>query len=170
MRTLLALMLCIFLSNSALAGDFFIKSSAFKDQARIPILYTCDGENISPPLSWGNAPANTQSFVLIFRGLHWINSDIYLWVLYNIPNDVKGLEEDVYELPKKAMVGTNFYDENKYRGPCPPDTREHEYSFTLYALDAMLYPIDDEIDPDVLMKIIQSHVIKETTLTGSYKH
>ena len=170
MRYLVAVVLWLILAATAMAGEFSIISAAYKDQGEIPVLYTCDGDNISPPLDWSGAPDNTQSYVLIFKGIKWINSDVYLWVLYNIPKSVKGLDEDIYQLPKGTLVGTNFYDQNKYRGPCPPDTRKHEYVYTLYALDTVLYPIDDDIDPDKLVRIMKPHILKQTTLTGFYNH
>lgn len=170
MRKLLSLVLGLVLTASAAAENFTLVSPAFKDKGRIPVLYTCNGDNISPPLVWDHAPAETQSFVLIFSAPNWINSEIYLWVLYNLPAKVKGLAQDVYELPRGTLTGTNFYDETKYRGPCPPNTREHEYVFTLYALDVKLEPIEDEIDPEKLLRIIKPHILKQVKLTGYFSH
>jgi len=170
MRYLFGMLVCFLLATSAVAGEFTLSSPAFKDKSRIPVLFTCDGDNISPPLDWKNPPAGTQSFVLDFEAVNWVTMNIYLWVVYNIPGDVRGFSQDIYELPKGALVGTNFYDQNKYRGPCPPDTEPHEYVFKLYALDTVLYPVEDEIDPDKLKQMIKNHILGSATLSIFFSH
>jgi Raf kinase inhibitor-like YbhB/YbcL family protein len=170
MKYITSLILSFLLASTALAGDFYLKSSAFEDHKRIPSLYTCEGKNISPPLNWGNAPANTKSFALIFETPDWGSMKVYLWVLYNIPATVKSLPEDLTSLPEGTLIGTNYYDETNYRGPCAPDTQLHNYLFTLYALDKVFYPIESEIDPDKLLIIMQTHILGKTQLLGQFSH
>ena len=171
MRYLFSLLLALTLSTTAFAGEFYINSPAFHDKQRIPVLYTCNGKNLSPPLSWGNAPANTKSFVLILSAPHWITMEVYLWLLYNIPAEVKGLNQggEPY-LPHGTMVGTNYYEEEGYSGPCPPDANLHRYVFTLYALDTVLSPIEDHIEPEKLLTIIKPHILKQATWAGVFSH
>jgi Raf kinase inhibitor-like YbhB/YbcL family protein len=158
------------LMTSAAFADFSLKSSAFHNNERIPVLYTCNGDNISPPLSWEEAPAGTQSFVLILSSPGWINEEIYLWILYNLPAKLKSLTQGIKILPSGTQVGTNYYEETQYRGPCPPDKRVHPYVFTLYALDKPLAPIDDELEAPALLDRIKPHILKKTTLTGVFSH
>ena len=124
----------------------------------------------SPELSWSNAPSNTQSFVLILSSPDWTTGKVYLWVLYNIPGNTKELAEKANkDLPDGTLVGNNFYDEADYRGPCPPDTLQHHYVFTLYALDTTLeLPAGAEAE-DILNKI-GKHILKQTKLTGVFSH
>lgn len=171
MRSLIIIILGLTVATLALADDFTLKSPAFHDNERIPVLYTCNGKNISPPLSWDNIPANTKSFVLILKTPDWTPAKIYLWTIYNIPGDVKALGPGADQnLPDGTLVGMNFYYEANYTGPCPPDNLLHHYVFTLYALDTILYPIEDNIDPDDLLDIIKPHILKQTELKAVFSH
>jgi hypothetical protein len=95
---------------------------------------------------------------------------VYLWVVYNIPGTVSSLADGANPLPQGALIGTNFFDQASYRGPCAPDTQLHNYVFTLYALDQVFYPIEDEIDPDKLLILMQPHILGQAQLTGLYSH
>jgi Raf kinase inhibitor-like YbhB/YbcL family protein len=170
MRNLIKIMFGLIIATSALAGDFTLKSTAFSNNQRIPVLYTCNGENISPPLSWDNVPPNTKSFVLI------LNTPDYsftpnLWIIYNIPENIKNLKQGANEnLPAGTQVGTNYFYEEMYDGPCPPDKNLHHYVFTLYALDATFDQLENGIDPVKLLASIKSHILKQTELSGVYSH
>ena len=154
----------------ALAADFTLTSTAFSNNQRIPQIYSCDGKDVSPDLTWKNAPVNTKSFALVLGSPDWSAGSVYLWLLYNIPPDVTKLEKGASKnLPDKVLVGMNWYDESSYRGPCPPDSLLHHYVFTLYALNAVL-DLPDDASSDDLIAEIQNHTIKQVKLTGLYSH
>src|SRR3990172_8538642 len=119
-----------------------LTSDAFANGGSIPAKYTCVGRNISPALSWGGPPAGTQSFALIMDdpdapGGTWVH-----WVLYNIPVDLRSLQEDLPVTgkntePNAILTGKNSAGNIGYDGPCPPGGT-HRYFFKLYALDATI--------------------------------
>jgi Raf kinase inhibitor-like YbhB/YbcL family protein len=170
MRAITSLFLGLFITSAANAAEFSLTSSSFSNNDKIPVLHSCDGKNISPQLSWSNAPSNTQSFVLIFSSPDWPIGAVYLWVLYNIPADIKELPEKANtNLPQDILVGNNFYSETSYRGPCPPDSIMRHYVFTIYALDSML-SLSDGAEVDELFSKMQKHILKKTELTGTFSH
>lgn len=157
------------ITTLANAADFSLKSSAFADGSTIPTLYTCNGENIPPPLSWANAPPQTKSFALILSSPDAPTGQLYLWVLYNIPSNATTLEEGSDTLPDGTMVGMNSLFETEYRGPCPPDARLHRYFFTLYALDRELNLTSGE-DLEVVLSKIKRHILKTAQLSCVFSH
>jgi len=170
MRILMGIVIGLLFAGTVFANDFVLKSTAFSNNENIPILYSCDGKDISPALAWDNAPANTKSFLLILSSPDWSTAFVNLWIVYNIPSTIKMLPEAANQnLPQGALMGTNYYYEATYRGPCPPDSSKHHYVFTIYALDTVLdLPEAAEVD-DVLAKSSQ-HILKQTELTGIYSH
>jgi Raf kinase inhibitor-like YbhB/YbcL family protein len=147
-----------------------IKSSSFNHEAMIPAKYTCDGRNISPPLSWSGAPEKTQSFALICDdpdapvGL-WIH-----WVIFDIPATVNSLPEKTSrqeEITGLGKNGKNTSGHYGYDGPCPPGGT-HRYYFKLYALDTML---DKKagLTKDDLLAAMKGHILGEAQLMGKYK-
>jgi len=154
---------------------FKLTSSAFTHQDEIPSRYTCDGEDISPPLAWSGVPSGARSLVLIMDDpdapdpaapkMTWVH-----WLVYNIPPDSTGLPEDADKtgLPRPALEGTNNFGRTRYGGPCPPIGR-HRYFLKLYALDTVL-PDLGAPDKDELLDAMQGHVLEETRLMGTYQH
>jgi len=147
-----------------------IKSSSFNHEDMIPAKYTCDGANISPPLSWSGAPEKTKSFTLICDdpdapvGL-WVH-----WVIFDIPATVNSLPEKVSrqeEIPGLGKNGKNTSGHLGYDGPCPPGGT-HRYYFKLYALDTMLN-LKAGLTKDELLKAMKGHVLEEAQLMGRYK-
>jgi len=155
--------------------SFSITSPAFVHDSEIPQLYTCDDEDISPPLQWTGSPAATQSLVLIMDDpdapdprapkMTWIH-----WLLYNLPADLNALPEAVKnsELPAATLQGKNSWNRTGYGGPCPPIGR-HRYYFKLYALDCVL-PDLKHPDKDSLLRNMQGHILAETQLMATYQH
>lgn len=146
-----------------------ITSSAFKEAESIPAKYTCDGENISPPLAWRDAPQNTKTFALIVHDPDAPAGDWVHWVLYHIPASVTELSEHApptESLPNGAMQGRNDFKKIGYGGPCPP-SGTHRYYFRLYALDAAL-PLHAGATRQELEKAMRGHVIAEAALMGKY--
>ena len=151
-----------------------LRSDAFAHGEDIPNKYTCQGEDISPPLSWANVPAGAKSLVLIIDDpdapdptaprMTWVH-----WVLYNIPVTTSGLAEDITstELPAGTKEGLNDWQHTGYGGPCPPIGR-HRYYFKLYALDSVL---DDLHKPSKtkLEQAMQGHILARAELMGTYE-
>jgi Raf kinase inhibitor-like YbhB/YbcL family protein len=151
-----------------------LSSSAFKHQAEIPSKYTCEGQDISPPLSWSGVPDGTKSLVLIVDDpdapdpkaprMIWVH-----WVLYNLPPSSAGLAEDVAakDLPKGTLEGLSDWKRTGYGGPCPPIGR-HRYFHKLYALDTVLPDLGKPTKADV-EKAMQGHVLAVMELIGTYQ-
>lgn len=164
---IISLMLFFFVSYSAYAADFAFTTNAFLDTGALPVLYTCDGKNISPELSWSGVPAKTQSFVLIFSDPDAPGGTFYHWLLYNIPENVKELTEGMQSLPAGTLIGVNSFGKMQYNGPCPPKGSAHTYIYTLYALDTKL-KLPPGVDGKTLLENIQDHVLQKVTLTTVY--
>ncbi|MDY6844068.1 MAG: YbhB/YbcL family Raf kinase inhibitor-like protein [Thermodesulfobacteriota bacterium] len=147
-----------------------IKSSAFKEGDMIPMKYTCDGEDVSPPLSWSSVPKGTKSLVLICDDPDaplktWVH-----WVLFNLPPNVSMLPENLP--PQKILEnggkhGTSSFKKIGYGGPCPP-FGTHRYFFKLYALDIHI-DLDAGAKKKQLIKAMAGHVIARGQLMGNYK-
>lgn len=142
-----------------------IKSREFGDNERIHEKYTCDGENINPPLEITDVPKKSESLVLIVDDPDAPRGTFVHWVLWNIPPYTKEIKED--SVPDKAVQGKNDFGKNSYGGPCPP-SGTHRYRFRLYALDKTL-----ELDPDTteieeLERAMAGHIIAQSTLVGLY--
>ena len=146
---------------------FSLTSSAFTNQSTIPSLFSCDGEDISPELSWADPPAGTKSFVLIMDDPDAPMGTWDHWLLFNIPADTRQLSQDVQHLPAGTLAGKNSWGRDDYGGPCPPD-REHRYYFKLYALDTTLN-LPDGTDKKTLLQAIKEHILGETELMGKYE-
>jgi hypothetical protein len=151
-------------------GSFEISSSAFPHEAPIPVKYSCDGDNISPPLAWSDSPEGTQSFALIHddpdapAGI-WVH-----WVLYNVPGASRGLDEAIpaqAELADGSQHGENSWGRFDYGGACPPGG-VHRYFFKLYALDTVL-DLDAGADKETLLAAMEGHILAEAELMGTFE-
>ena len=161
-------------ADSSITGgnkmEIEIKSTAFDEGEMIPSQYTCDGEDFSPPLSWGSVPEGTKSLALICDDPDAPMGTWVHWVLYNIPADVKELPENVpplETLPNGAKHGKNDFRKIGYGGPCPPGGI-HRYYFKLYALDTEI-DLEPGITKAQLLKAMEGHVLAEGQLMGKYK-
>jgi hypothetical protein len=146
-----------------------LRSTAFHDGEMIPKAYTCDGQNVSPPLSWSGIPVRTKSIALIMddpdapRGT-WVH-----WVLFNIPPDTKDLPEKTPinpALTNGARHGMNSWPKLGYGGPCPP-SGIHRYYFKIYALDFVL-PQQPGITKEQLLNSMEGHILAQGQLMGRY--
>ncbi len=148
-----------------------IGSPAFADGAAIPKKYTCEGEDVSPPLNWGSAPEGTKSFALISEDPDAPSGIWVHWVIYNIPGEVNKLSENI---PKSEVVlngvkqGLNDFEQIGYGGPCPPPGKAHRYFFKIYALDSYVN-LKSGARKEELIKAIQSHILAEGQLIGTYR-
>ena len=148
-----------------------ITSTAFSEGQPIPAKYSCEGSDISPPLAWTNAPANTKSFALIADDPDAPMGTWVHWVLYDLPANTVGLPEDVAKtqfIAGNAKKGLNSWPRLGYGGPCPPPGKPHRYFFKLYALDRML-----ELKPGATKKDVEAamkgHILAEGQLMGTYQ-
>lgn len=151
-----------------------ISSPEFRNNGEIPPVYTCDGENISPPLEWAGLPEGTRSLALIVDDPDvpdpkapkrtWVH-----WVLYNIPVATSGLPQGVQpsHLPDGTRQGMNDSNRAGYGSPCPPIGR-HRYFFKLYALDTELNDLNSPTK-DTLLKAMDGHVLESAELIGTYQ-
>ena len=149
-----------------------LSSPAFQSNAPIPSRYTCNGDNISPPLEWSGVPQGTQTFVLLCddpdvpRALR-ADGMYDHWVLFNIPAFVTGLPENMKTLPAGAIQGQNTGGKLGYTGPCPPDC-QHRYFFKLFALDTSLALAQGATKAEVAAAM-DGHVLAQTELMGVYE-
>jgi Raf kinase inhibitor-like YbhB/YbcL family protein len=149
-----------------------IESTAFGQQADIPAKYTCEGQDISPPLAWSGVPAGARSLVLIVDDpdapdpaaprMTWVH-----WLLYNIPVDASGVPEASKALPAGTREGMNDWQRTGYGGPCPPIGR-HRYFHKLYALDTVL-PDLGKANKAKVEAAMKGHVIAQAQLVGTYQ-
>jgi len=145
-------------------------SSAFSEGAMIPGKYTCEGEDVSPPLNWGALPAGTKSLALICDDPDAPAGTWVHWVYYDIPAGTEGLPENVVPDERPALGGTqgiNDFHKIGYGGPCPPGGT-HRYYFKLYALDTPLNLSSGATKKQVL-KAMENHIIGQVQLMGRYK-
>lgn len=152
--------------------SLILTSLAFAHMAAIPPKYTCQGADISPPLSWSGVPTGTKSLALIVDDpdapdpaqpkMTWVH-----WVLYNIPPTVTALPEAVQSLPAGTLEGLNDWQRTGYGGPCPPIGR-HRYFHKLYALDIVLPDLKHPTKAQ-LEKAMAGHVLAEAQLIGTYQ-
>ncbi|MBI4705076.1 MAG: YbhB/YbcL family Raf kinase inhibitor-like protein [Deltaproteobacteria bacterium] len=149
-----------------------LNSTAFAHQGEIPKRYTCEGDDVSPPLSWAVLPAGAKSLALVVDDPDapdpqnpkrtWVH-----WVLYDIPTSATGLPEAVAQLPAGTREGKNDWNRPGYGGPCPPIGR-HRYFHKLYALDVVLADLNQPTKAD-LEKAMSGHVIGKAELVGTYQ-
>ncbi len=149
-----------------------ISSPVFTHEDSIPERYTCEGDDISPPLNFSGIPEGTESLVLIVDDpdapdpaaprMTWVH-----WLVYNLPPDTAGLEEAVASFPAPTLHGTNDFRRTRYGGPCPP-IGQHRYMFKLYALDTMLPDLGNP-DKDRLLQAMDGHILARARLIGLYR-
>jgi Raf kinase inhibitor-like YbhB/YbcL family protein len=151
-----------------------VTSPAFVDGQPIPIKYTCEGKNVSPPLVWSDIPNGVRSLVLIVDDpdapdpkapkMTWVH-----WLLYNLPPNTTGLPEGVQaeSLPRGTEVGLNDWKHATYGGPCPPIGR-HRFFYKLFALDTLLSGLHRPTKSNV-EAAMKGHVLAEAQLVGTYQ-
>ncbi|MCL4361812.1 YbhB/YbcL family Raf kinase inhibitor-like protein [Candidatus Dependentiae bacterium] len=137
---------------------------------KIPKKYTCDGEQISPHIKWEDVPENTKSFALIMENLDapHRSTPLALWIVYNIPGDVKEIETN--SIPKQAKIGTNDLGKARYTGPCqsPGPIRHEKTSIQLYALDTELDLPAGATKHD-LVKAMKNHILEKVEFIAFYQ-
>lgn len=152
---------------------FTVESSAFRHNGEIPRRYTCEGDDVSPPLAWNGAPSSAKSFALIIDDPDapdpkapktvWVH-----WVVYNLPASMHALADDGSKrLPGGARTGQNDWKRASYGGPCPPIGR-HRYFHKIYALDVELPDLHDPTKAQ-LESAMKGHILAQAELIGTYQ-
>jgi len=147
-----------------------ILSRAFKSGGEIPARFTCDAENISPPLEWGDLPPNTESVVLIMEDPDAAAGTWVHWVLYNLPPFIHSLPEGMPAVGKLIYgerQGINDFKKLGYGGPCPP-SGSHRYFFRIYALDRLLN-LPEGASKAQVEAAMKGHVLASGEWMGRYE-
>jgi Raf kinase inhibitor-like YbhB/YbcL family protein len=155
--------------KEAVAMSITIESPAFKSMQMIPSKYTCDGEDVSPPLTWRGVPPEAKSLVLISDDPDapvgtWVH-----WVCYDIPPTVDSLPESVAKtdtLPCGGRQGITDFRRTGYGGPCPP-SGTHRYFFKIHALDTVL-DLPGGRTKKQIEQAMQGHILAQGELVGKY--
>ncbi|MGE5797263.1 MAG: YbhB/YbcL family Raf kinase inhibitor-like protein [Ignavibacteria bacterium] len=147
-----------------------ITSAAFENGEFIPAKYTCDGANISPPLSWNGIPEGTKTLALIADDPDAPGHTFVHWVVFNIPAHEKELQEGVTptrNIPEEVLMGTNDFGHIGYGGPCPPPGT-HRYFFKIYALNSAIH-LEAGATKNQVLKAMEKHILGQGELMGRYK-
>lgn len=141
-----------------------ISSPVFTDRGNLPSKYTCDGEDINPPLEFENIPEDTISLVLTVEdpdspGKTWLH-----WTIYNIDPHTEKIHEDTK--PPGALECMSDFGQVGYGGPCP-SKGVHRYNFKVFALDTTLDLTEDSKLSEIY-QAMQGHIIEEAQITGLY--
>ncbi len=156
---------------TAAAAPLAVQSPAFEDGLVIPTRFSCEGENISPALTWDEAPERTKSFAVIAYDPDAPGGTYTHWVLFDLPAETRGLPEAVEPIDSPTPGGTQGENDSGgigYTGPCPPEGTPHHYAFTAYALDEML-KLDPGVSKDDLLSAMEGHVLAQGQTTGTYQ-
>jgi hypothetical protein len=152
-------------------APFELTSPAFENEGVIPKDFSCEGTLSSPELNWGDPPAGTQSFALIFNDPTlrpgWVH-----WIVYGLPADYRGLLEGFDNGGEGSTeggiyTGLNSWELSIYRGPCPPMGSTHTYVFTLYALDTMLES-GTRLNKQGLLAAMEGHILAQVDLSATF--
>lgn len=152
-------------NSAGKAIPIHVSSSAFSEGESIPEKYTCDGQNISPPLKWNGVPEKTKSIALICEDPDAPSGIFTHWVLYDLPGTTTELVEGSSGQGKE---GVNGFGKNGYGGPCPPPGGAHRYFFRVYALDTESLGNTGSLKED-LTTAMQGHILAQGQLMGRYK-
>jgi Raf kinase inhibitor-like YbhB/YbcL family protein len=151
-----------------------IISPAFDPESKIPVRHTCDGEDLSPQLSWSGVPEGAESFVLVMDDPDAPAGTWVHWLLYDLSNEISELPEAVSrsERPEGGGVhglcwGVDSFSRIGYYGPCPPPGLPHRYSFRLYALDSRL-GLPPKATKRQVVEAMKGRVLAEAELVGLY--
>jgi Raf kinase inhibitor-like YbhB/YbcL family protein len=149
-----------------------LSSAAFSDGAEIPRRYTCEGEDISPPLQWSEAPAQTQSFVLLCDDPDAPAGVWRHWAAYDIPRDESGLDEGAGVAGARCVFrqALNDFGRPGYGGPCPPRGHGvHHYRFHLFAISRSELGLGDNATFSQVEREARKCALAEAILVGLYR-
>jgi len=150
---------------------FAISSPAFAEGSSIPKKYTLDGANLSPPLSWSDAPPDTRSFAVLCEDPDAPSGVFRHWAVYNIEPDRTGLPEGVGSAPARDLASArNDFGHERYDGPRPPSGHGvHHYHFRVAALDTDHIDVSPAQGADEMWRIVQPHILAQAETVGTYQ-
>jgi Raf kinase inhibitor-like YbhB/YbcL family protein len=150
--------------HAAAPSSLSVSSSAFSANGEIPSEHTCDGAQISPPLSWSKPPSGTKSVAILVTDPDAPRGTFTHWIVTGLPAHTTSLAAGD-KLPTGAVAGKNDFGALGWGGPCPPRGR-HRYVFHVYALDI---PLSRPLAPAAFKSAIAGHVLAEGELVGTYQ-
>jgi Raf kinase inhibitor-like YbhB/YbcL family protein len=140
-----------------------IGSTVFGNKEFVPSKYTCERENVNPPLTIEGIPSSTKSLALVIEDPDAANGVFVHWAVWNIPP-----QEMIEENSIPGIQGKNSFGKTKYQGPCPPEGKTHRYHFKVYALDSLL-ELQAGSDVKMLDEVVSDYAIAYGEITGLYK-
>jgi Raf kinase inhibitor-like YbhB/YbcL family protein len=146
-------------------ADLQISSTAFSDGQTIPQRHTCEGDNVSPPLSWSGTPSEARSLALIVDDPDAPSGTFVHWLAWGLDPGSNGLDEG----QPAPVEGTNGFGEKGYGGPCPPPGHgPHRYFHRLYALSSEL-DLAAGASREELDAALEGRVVGTAELVGTYE-
>lgn len=146
---------------------FRLITPAFRNGELIPQRHTCDGDDVSPRLEWGEGPAGTRSFALIVDDPDAPGGTFTHWVLHDLPADVHELPEGDGSI---GVAGRNDFHKDGYGGPCPPPNHgHHRYFFRLYALDIEALDLPPGAARGAVEERMEGHILARSDVMGKYQ-
>ncbi len=147
-----------------------IYTPSFKNNSGIPEKYTCDGEDISPPIKWKGTIKGVKSWAVVCHDPDAPAGDWVHWVIYNIPPHATSLPEGVpkkYKLSDGSKQGVNDFNKTGYNGPCPPPGNPHRYVFELFAVKSRIKP-KKNMSMKELLRFLKDKTLAKAELIGLY--
>lgn len=167
----LAVVFSLFLGTTAdAAGKLEVTSSAFEEGSSIPSDFTCDGEELSPPIQWVSAPVGTKGFAVVVSDPDAPSGNWVHWMIYDLSPELDQLPSGIPAeavIPGGGFQGKNDFGKMGYGGPCPPQGA-HRYFFKVYALDKILH-LEPGVSKEQLEQAMRGHILAEGSLMGRYE-
>jgi len=159
---------------SAVEGELRgLGSESLPVDRTIPSRFTCDGEEVSPALSWGAPPPGTESLMLIMDDPDAPGGRFTHWLIYNLDTGARGLPEGVEKIERPAngaggIQGKNDFGDSGYGSPCPPAGNAHHYDFALIYLDALI-ELESGASKDEMVNAVKGHELGRSSFTATYQ-
>jgi Raf kinase inhibitor-like YbhB/YbcL family protein len=159
-------------ATEGLSMTFRVTTTSFRSGGPIPKKFTCDGEDISPALSWTDPPTGTKGLAVIVDDPDAPAGTWVHWVLYDLPAETHNLPEGTPKdrsLPGGAQQGRNDFGKIGYNGPCPPRGTVHRYFFKLYALNSKT-GLNPGATKSEFERAMKGHILAQAELIGKFQH
>jgi Raf kinase inhibitor-like YbhB/YbcL family protein len=145
-----------------------IRVDGWDEGGEVDERFTCDGEGLSPAVSWSDSPDAAVSFVLWLIDPDAPSGLFTHWLLFNLPPTINALPEWVDSLPEGTQEGTNGFGSLGYGAPCPPKGANHRYQFEIFALDTRLC-LSDGVTHRHVFAAMQGHILDRASVTATYE-
>ena len=162
---------CLILGTRTGTPSLEVSSAGFAPGGEVPVIYTCDGANLSPALSWGALPPGTGGIAVLVTDPDAPGGTFIHWVAYNIPpgtREIPAGPPGKNILPAGSVQGMNDFGRPGYGGPCPPRGKPHHYHFRVFALDSTL-SLPGAKDGRMLESAMKGHILAQGETVGIYK-